>query len=438
MKYSYILSTLVLFSLIFSAVPSASAYVNTGWDWHLVNGEPKRTLHYCAGVAQRVQTSGRSVDVQAFTRGVPPAWATWLTEAAENLNNANTGWRLEPSGATFPPCQVLILLADISEEIHGGGVATPQDNNGDGMADLVRIIIDSNLEDTTENLPEDQDTNDGSRDGWNREGDATMDPVGVLMHELTHAMRLDHHPDSKHSDTDDGDISDPRKPGQHETTLSEEDLQEMRDAYGSQEEQTRTQVGQNDQTIEHEGVGFAIAEGTFDSPFAFLDFNIYEGVAIPAPLAVPEGYSHVIGSGTIYWRTTMPPAQPVTISIPYSDEELAGGDGMYFGDLHGFVPPALKEDSLTVMKYIQRPFGVESDFVSHWERVEGAEVDTGRNVVTFQTQETGIYGIAGMADENSGGGGGDASSRTTVYIILGVVVLAGLGWGMTRGKSQTA
>ena len=430
MIYTQILSAVVLISLIFSSVHVASAYVNTGWDWHLVNNAPKRTLHYCAGVAQRVTQSGRSVDVQSFTSGVPTEWAVWLTEAAENLNSANTGWRLEPSEATFPPCQVLIILADISESVHGGGVATPQDTNGDGMADLTRIIIDSHLEDTTANLPEDQDAGEG-RDGWNREGNATMDPVSVMMHELTHAMRLDHHPDSNHSDTGDADISDPRKPGQHGTTLSEEDLQELRDSYGTQEEQKRTQVSPEPVSFEYNGVQFAIAEDTFTSPFAFLDVNIYEGVAIPDPLAVPEGHSHVIGSGTIYWRTTMPPAKPVTISIPYSDEELEGGDGIYFGDLHNFVPPALEEDSLTILKYIQRPFGVESDFASHWEKVEGATVDTEKNLVTFQTQETGIYGISGIAKED---GENTASATRNMYIIFGLLALVAAGWVLARKK----
>ena len=186
-------------------------------------------------------------------------------------------------------------------------------------------------------------------------------------------------------------------------SLSEEDLRELRQASGSQEEQRRESVGMGPHDWEHKGVRFSVAEGTFAFQYSFVDLNIYAGVAIPDPLAIPDDYSHVIGSGTIYWRTTSPPKKPVKISIPYTDEELKGGDNMYFGDLHNFVPPALDEDTLTVMRFVQRPFGQESDTPDHWEKVEGAVVDKQNNLVTFETTQTGIYGISGKTQTNQVG-----------------------------------
>ena len=216
---------------------SVKALVNTGWDWHLVNNNPKRTLHYCGGRAVRYSEAGNTIDVQSFVPGLPPSFAVWLTEAVEKINKANTGWKLVPSNAVITPCQILITVADISESNFGGGHATPSDIDGDGKADITRITIDKNLEDTLKNLPEGQDTADGARDGWSTEGsDATRDPIGVLMHELTHAMRLRHHQDSNHSDSSDSDISDPRNPGDHNTDFSQEDLNELRDAYGTSEQ----------------------------------------------------------------------------------------------------------------------------------------------------------------------------------------------------------
>jgi len=226
---------LPIFLLSFFTKP-AHAFVNEGWDWHLVDNQPKRTLHYCAGVAHSVTENNRSVDVRSLTQGLPEQWAGWLSEAVDALNAANTGWQLIPSRLSFPPCQVLIALADISENTHGGGVATPRDTDGDGKANLVRIVIDTNLEDTVKNLPEGQDTSDGTQDGWGtKDGEMTKNPMGTLIHELTHAMRLDHHPDSSHADKSDGDISDPRKPGDHQVSLSNEDLKELRSSSGGQE-----------------------------------------------------------------------------------------------------------------------------------------------------------------------------------------------------------
>lgn len=382
----------------FSVSSQVSAFVNTGWDWHLVNNQPKRKLHYCAGVAVRYSENDRTIDVSKVQQGLPPSWAGWLTEAVDNLNKANTGWELVPSNLSFPPCQVLISLADINEGTFGGGDATPSDLTGNGKVDLVRIVIDETLEDTSENLPDDQDTADGNRDGWSTiQGENTRDPIGVLMHELTHAMRLDHHPDSKHSDKSDGDISDPRQPGDHNTNLSEEDLKELRESSGSVEQVGMFEVQEEGQTIEFQGAVFEFPEGAFAFYPGFFDVNIYDGVAIPDPLALPDDFAHVFGSGTIYFRTGADLEKPIKVSIPYTDEELKGGDNMYLGDLHGYVPPEVDEASMRAFKYVMRPFGVETEEKNRWELVENSRVDTENNLVVFETSETGIYGIAGQA-----------------------------------------
>lgn len=431
----FLLALLLLsFPFVFSSV---SAFVNEGWDWHLVNGQPKRELHYCAGNAVRYTEKGRSVDVQAVQQGLPPSWAGWLTEAVDALNNANTGWKLVPSKLSFPPCQILIALADINESIHGGGVATPVDTNGDGKADLVRITIDETLEDTLENVPEDQDTQDGSRDGWSTiQGENTRDPIGTLMHELTHPMRLDHHPDSKQTDASDSDISDPRQPGDHDTNLSEEDLKELRESAGTQEKVGMFEVEPEGQHIEYAGAEFDFQASTFEFTPALFDVNVYDGVVIPDPLALPDDYAYVMGSGTVYIRTNQPLQKPVKVSIPYTDEELEGGPGMYVGDLHGYIPPALDESTMQAFRYVMRPFGVETEEISHWEMVEGGTVDTENNKVTFETTETGIFGIAAKEKQaeleaETKEGQANVPLFTTLAIIVFVV---GVGFLLKKAK----
>jgi len=416
--------------IIFASASSVWALVNTGWDWHLVDGQPKRTLHYCAGTAVRFSEANNTIDVQNFTPGLPPSFAIWLTEAVEKLNKANTGWKLVPSNATFPPCQILITIADITESRFGGGHATPSDTNGDGKADITKITIDQNLEDTLKNLPEGQDTADKTRDGWSTQGgEATRDPVGVFMHELTHAMRLRHHTDSNHSDTRDSDVSDPRQVGDHNTTLSAEDLKELREAAGSQEQLGSFQVPADGKNISFQGVDISVPMYAFGMIGGFLDLNIYDDAVIPDPLAVPDPYQHVIGSGTVYIRTSSPLEKPVTVKIPYTKEELAGGDSMIIGDLHGYIPTAMREKSLRVFKYVARPFGVKSEIEPHWELVENSKVDTSKKQVVFETKETGIFGISGKKEPKSATETASASLDQNTIIITGVIVLVILAAG---------
>lgn len=416
-RLKVILFSLVLVLMAVVTKP-ALAFVREGWDWHLVNGNPKRTIHYCAGVAVDFEDDGETVDVKKVSQGLPLSWAGWLSEAVDAINNANTGWTLIPSKLSFPPCQILISLADIGEANYGGGVSTPVDLNGDGNIDLTRVTIDKNLEGVLENLPEGQDTTDGTRDGWSTaNGEATRDPMGVLMHELLHALRLDHHPDSKQNDASDSDISDPRKPGDHSVSLSDEDLNELRLSSGQEVKVGLFEVEEGDQKIEYAGVTIEIPSGAYAYYPGFLDINIYDGVLIPDPLILPDDYAHVFGSGTVYIRTDQPLQKPIKVSIPYTNEELKGGQGMYVGDLHEYVPPTIDEKTMTAFKYVMRPFGVETEETNHWEQIKNASVDIKNNSVTFETTETGIFGIAGMEGE------APAASKNKNLLIVGLLVI---------------
>lgn len=393
-----VIYSLILFVFMFGVAMPAMANVNESWDWHLVNGQKKRTLHYCAGTATRYTSTDRSLEIEAVEHGLPASWALWLTEAVENWNNSGSGWQFVPSeGLAIPPCQVMIIIADFNETITGGGMNQIMDTDGDGKMDLSTIVMDENLEDTLGNLPDGQDRADGKRDGWSTEGsEMTRDPVGVLKHELGHSLRLAHHADARQSAATDPDITDPRKPGDHKTDLSDADKQQAKDAFGQ-----AVSLGNFTPCILRNHFNYNGIDVTFDAG-SFADMNSMTispltGIAVPNPLQVPDGYSHVMNPATFFISTALPPLKPITIQVPYSDDELRGGEGKWIGDYHGLIPPALDQDTIVLLKYVPEPFGQELEGMSHWEILDGAVLDTENNTVTFQTMEMGIFGLTAKA-----------------------------------------
>lgn len=390
--------SLIILGALFIVQPAAANF-NAYWDWHLVDGQPKRTLHYCAAVAVKFKETGRNLDIEKAQSGIPDNWAVWITEAVNKWNEANTGWTFEPSELSFPPCQVLIVLADISESTFGGGLATPRDIDGDGKADMTRIAIDTNLEETKANLPAGEDQADGNYDGWSAEGgESTRDPVGTIMHELSHAIRLDHHADSKQSDTSDPDISDPRKPGDHATDLSEADIAQARDSSGQAGKSGKFQACTRKNKFDFNNVSVSFDANTFGNINPFEIFSL-SGVMIPHPLAVPEGFSHIIDNTGFYFNTGAQAQKPLTFSIVYNEKDILGGNGKYIGDFDELIPPALDENTIEVLKFIDEPFGVDQEGMPHWEEA-GTEVDAENNVVIFSTKEPGIYALSAKALPN--------------------------------------
>jgi len=421
----------------------ALAFVNESWDWHNVDGKAKRTLHYCASTPIEYTNKGRVLEVEKAKAGLPENWNKWLTEAVDKWNKANTGWKLVPTEFKIPPCQVVIAVADFDEGTTGGGMAQINDTDNDGKMDLVIIVLDEKLENTLKDLPAGQDNSDGSRDGWSTDSkEQTRDPIGVLEHELGHALRLDHHLNSKHDDKNDPDVTDPRKPGDHKTDLSDEDKDEAKasNLEGALFPNLRPCYRKNHFNVQGVAIDF---EANSFKDMNDMPLHILSGTAIPNPITLEGGYSHIIDHSVIWFKTELPILKPLSISIPYTDVDLAGGNGKWIGDYHGLIPPALDESTLAVFKYVEEPFGVYAKGSSHWEKIDSeVKVDTSKNKVTFQTTESGIFGLSAMpkagettidqqiaASEygKTAKAGKGADTQTLKYVWGGLVVLAGLG-----------
>jgi hypothetical protein len=207
---------------------------------------------------------------------------------------------------------------------------------------------------------------------------------------------MDHHEDSKQSDASDPDVSDPRKPGDHTTDLSEADKQQARDAYGEPVNQGKFTPCTRRNHFNYNGIDITFEAGTF-SAINSMTINPLTGIALPDPLQVPDGYSYVMNPASFFISTALPPLKPLTITIPYTETELKGGEGKWIHDYHGLIPPSLDEETITLVKYVQEPFGQEVEGMSHWEIVKGATLDTQNNTLTFETTETGIFGLTAKA-----------------------------------------
>lgn len=355
--YKFIALPLLALFVAFSAGP-AIATVDSSFDWHLVGGQPKRTLHYCFEPGSVPSTP-------------PSPWIGWVREAAQNWNNAGTGWTFEEQASY--PCQVNIRLADISESTTGGAMTS---GFHQGRVNSLTITFDSNLENSA---------------GWRHPGtpgDNYRDPVGVAKHELSHALRIDHNPDYDPSAATDPDIADPRKAGDHNTTLSEHDRQEARDAATSTIAMLQEPVGPQGGLLAYAGHRLQLPPGAVQD-FAAVGIRPLSLKDIPAPLAVPSlrGQEGVIVSAVdVYSQATLF-SQPITVTLSYDDSRLSGG--FIVGELHEYVVPPIDESRLGVYYF--------SEEGGNWQPLAPVAVDVESNTVAFRTTSPRLFGIGGPA-----------------------------------------
>lgn len=384
--------TISLFLLVLIALPNVvGAKVKPEFEWHLVNEQPKRTLHVC------------------FHRSLNEQWQGWAKSAIDewNKHKEETGWSFEIVPFTRDRCQVFIVLRDINEKTNAGARFDPldtlegQDEEDDGRANAAIITIDSNLELTKEWITEEEDVEDGAHDGWSTDrDDGTRDPIDTIMHELSHALRLDHHDDYDPGAPDE-DISDPKQPGEHYHELSEKDIAQAKDSSTAEFNVSKEDVGATGAR------NLELGKATLDVPqYAFgYEYRDYEVVyqeatdIMPDPLAVPEGFSHVFYSFGFFSDGQV--QNDITIRLPYEEAMLESVPSP-LETAEGFYPPGLVEGSISVVRFEKRPWDLTpveiSPNPSSWELVDGAALDTEENVVEFVIDEAGYYGLVAQVD----------------------------------------
>jgi len=159
-----------------------------------------------------------------------PKWVEWIAQAVANWNAlaSQTGW-------SFRPC-AKGEAADISINFGVGASA-----GGDFHEDAYKSYHqDQSLKSKHYDLSLAQDVSgmtlnavkvEGGHQGWDTAGASTLDPVLVVMHELTHAMRLTHSDAEGWNDGRAGSkfyFERPVAPGVHTGTVSADDIAETR------------------------------------------------------------------------------------------------------------------------------------------------------------------------------------------------------------------
>jgi hypothetical protein len=214
------------FCAALTLVPAgAGAHTYLGFDWTQVNGNDRTTLLY-------------SVDPLNAAGGLP-AGQTWLTIAdamAGIWNAAGIGYTLRPTnqgqpneGALTADTNIRIMFRD--HNAPGGafldGIFDP--NNAATMCDAAswpprarvsQVLLCFDPTPISNQAPFGATT-------WRNDGAATLDPLAVMLHEVSHAMRLDHPSRSPNAPAG-PHRTNPILPGDHGTALTNFDVAEGR------------------------------------------------------------------------------------------------------------------------------------------------------------------------------------------------------------------
>lgn len=313
-------------------------------------------------------------------------WKAWIKEAIDNWNNVKdqTGWEFEEAGEG-ETADLDFDITDIPASQHAGGAST----SGFGGSSLTHLTITIDSDVTDETWP-DGTTPSGGNNGWGTEGENTLDPVLVLKHELTHAMRLDH---SGGSDT--GDLEDPITPGNHNNPVGRRpSTNDTREAKNASDNKTITkknmEIGPLGGSLIYEGTSIFIEPGVLNATYDF-GIRYLSKTWIPNPTYL-GGTTPFEDRGVVYAReltTDFPGVFPALINVQmqYSDEDISGG--YILGFRHSALFPRLNESTLQAYVY--------DEMNETWIPIMST-LDMDNNIVFFSAAYlNAYYGVGGMA-----------------------------------------
>jgi hypothetical protein len=160
-----------------------------------------------------------------------PKWVGWVAQAAANWNavSAQTGWSFREC-AEGEKADISIgfgLSSDPTDSGGGGFYGDAGERQHEGQS-LKQPHYDLKIvQDVAGKTINDIKIGGGGDHGWDTAGASSLDPVMVLMHELTHAMRLSHGPHDGWNSGKPGapfDFERAVSPGIHSAAISADDI----------------------------------------------------------------------------------------------------------------------------------------------------------------------------------------------------------------------
>lgn len=381
---------LVILGLVAMSFP-VSAEFDDSWDWHNVTvdnkSQYKTEVHYC------------------FDSNVTDQWKNWTREAANNWNDAKTGWKLTES--TTVPCQVTIKLKDIpaSENSGGARVTGFGSRDANGRISNLSIEFDTNLSDEL--------WNGKAPSGWNTTGNNSLDPVVVAMHEFGHVLRMKHTNDG----TDTGNLEDPVSPGNHNATLSGSDKNESKNGTIIRKANTGngsiTPAGGN---MEFSNTKIIFREGSlYETANVFI--RPLSHISTPEPTKLPEGTDAIIIGVDVYTNPAIEVLEiPATVIISYTSDDLSGA--YFIGDQHRVPFGQVNEFTLKAFSYDREN--------EQWSEVEDSVLDMEAKTITFDTNYLGFIGIGASAETLIEAEPVEKTPGFSILMAIGLLSLLGL------------
>ena len=346
--------------------------LNNSWDWEGSLSE----LLYCfdAGVANQ-----GGVNWKQKTKDATAVW-----------NSAGSDWKFKitnkgkaDEGAVTTDCRVKIAIKD-HNKAGGAYIITYFVHKPSGSYDYKHVKIGVIEIDATNPVRNDKSGNTT----WGDTGDK-FNPQLVIMHELSHALRLDH-PTRTYTSSH---VADPRAPGNHTRTLSGEDKQEAKDSA----KRTITPI--------------SIASATTRSPNEVVRLDAGDVGGAGASVTFPEG---AVPKGTLVSVRPVFGAFPSPFSTfnPELVRVFMGVEISAEPNIDSFSIPVTVEYYITDASILSDPNYVGPESVINLETLmpvvfdpasgtweyfpDEREIDVEARILTFQVRMPGLYGITGF------------------------------------------
>ncbi len=349
---------LCMLIVILSMTP-ASATVDPSWAW-CPDNVTNNTLSYC------------------FDDSINASWGAYINDSAEQWSD-NTKWTIGPNNpGDIKDCNGTNIKFSLKSGLgNSTGETIPHFSNfvaADKEGKCIRCLASVDI---VFNRDINWSTNKTKAD--------LNDPIKTTLHEIGHAIMLDHgDPDDKGLITD---VMYYRNT--HLQKISEHDIEEANESA----ELDIYSISQLHRPAGPEGTIVTYAGFDLDIPIGSLTDTVSSGIhptslySTPYPNALPSGADRLVRAARIGIDNDTSPVTlqiPATVTVHYNDSDVL--DGIEFVDSElGVDQVIIPVEGSTIRSYSF------NNTTSSWQLIPGSVVNTYSNTVTFEVHELGTF-----------------------------------------------